>query len=269
MTSIVIGGLAALLYLLTGGLLGVRLARAGQGHAQGKNALLATGALAALLHAVVLAHTVMLNDGVNLGFFNALSCTAWLIAVLLLAAATFRPVENLGIFLLPFAAAAIVLALIFPSHRIVSDTAQWPLDLHIVASITAYSVLTLAAVQAILLAVRDYRLRHRQPPGLLRGIPPLTTMESLLFQLIGVGFVLLSLALLTGLLFLEDIFAQHLVHKTTLSITAWIVFGILLWGRWRFGWRGRRAIAWTLGGFTALMLAYFGSKLVLELILRR
>ena len=94
-------------------------------------------------------------------------------------------------------------------------------------------------------------------------------MEQLLFQLIGTGFVLLSAGLLTGIVFLEDVFAQHLVHKTVLSIAAWSIFGILLWGRWRFGWRGRKAIRWTLSGFGVLILAYFGSKLVLELILDR
>jgi ABC-type uncharacterized transport system permease subunit len=94
-------------------------------------------------------------------------------------------------------------------------------------------------------------------------------MESLLFQMIATGYALLTLALVTGILFLEDIFAQHLVHKTVLSIIAWLVFGILLWGRWRFGWRGRVAIRWTIGGFIFLMLAYFGSKFVLELVLNR
>ena len=112
-------------------------------------------------------------------------------------------------------------------------------------------------------------MRHRQPGGFLRGIPPLTAIESLLFQMIGAGFVLLSITLFSGLLFLKDIFAQHLVHKTVLSFIAWGVFGVLLWGRWRFGWRGRTAIRWTLSGFAFLALAYFGSKLVLELILQR
>ena len=103
----------------------------------------------------------------------------------------------------------------------------------------------------------------------VRTLPPLEVMERLLFQMIGTGFALLSAALLTGIVFLEDIFAQHLVHKTVLSIVSWMIFGILLWGRWRFGWRGRTAIRWTLSGFLFLILAYFGSKLVLELILQR
>jgi ABC-type uncharacterized transport system permease subunit len=87
--------------------------------------------------------------------------------------------------------------------------------------------------------------------------------------MIGVGFILLSLALVSGALFVQDLFAQHLVHKTVLSIVAWVVFAILLWGRQRFGWRGRTAIRWTLSGFFSLMLAYFGSKWVLEVVLGR
>lgn len=94
-------------------------------------------------------------------------------------------------------------------------------------------------------------------------------MESLLFQLITVGFILLSVTLISGFFFLEDLFAQHVAHKTLLSLIAWCVFGVLLWGRWRFGWRGQTAIRWTLSGFGFLVLAFFGSKLVLELILRR
>jgi len=137
----------------------------------------------------------------------------------------------------------------------------------IVLSIMAYSLFAIAAVQAILLAIQDHQLRNRRPGGIIRALPPLQTMEDLLMQLILAGFILLTLALLSGFFFLEDIFAQHLVHKTVLSIAAWLVFATLLWGRWKFGWRGRTAIRWTLGGYIALMLAYFGSKLVLELLL--
>ena len=269
MYGMLTGGLAATLYLLTGSLLGVRLSRAGSEHNWNKTGLLVMGMLAVALHTALLFRYVILPEGMNLGFFNALSFTGWLIAVVLLLAASVKPVENLGIFLLPFSALTVMLALLFPSHRLVADINQWPLEVHIFISILAYSLISIAAVQAVLLAIQQQRLRNRQPGGFMRGMPPLVTMESLLFQMIGAGFVFLSLALLSGLFFLEDIFAQHLVHKTTLSILAWGVFATLLWGRWRFGWRGRTAIRWTLGGFFALMLAYFGSKLVLELILHR
>ncbi len=264
-----IAALAALLYLATGGLLGLRLVRLGDGRHVSKLPLVLLGLAATLLHAVVLAQAVIRPEGVNLAFFNALSFSGWLIAVVLLGSTLARPVENLGIVLLPFAAATVILAVLFPAERVVSDPGAWQLEAHIVLSILAYALLSLAAVQALLLAVQDRRLRSRNPGGFIRGMPPLVTMESLLFQLIAAGFVALSLALLSGLAFLDDLFAQHLVHKTVLSIAAWLVFAILLWGRWHFGWRGRTAIRWTLGGFLTLALAYFGSKLVLELILRR
>lgn len=268
MYSLVVGGLAAILYVATGSLLGLRLSQAGSGKVWSKAGLLAIGWCAVLLHAAIVAPVVLRPEGMNLGFFNALSVSGWLTAVLLLVAATFRPMENLGIVLLPFSAATVILALLFPSERIVAEPRQWPLEIHILIAILAYSILALAAVQAVLLAIQDRRLHNRHPGGFIRGIPPLITMETLLFQLISIGFVLLSLTLISGFLFLDDIFAQRLVHKTVLSIAAWAVFGILLWGRWRFGWRGRTAIRWTLSGFLVLVLAYFGSKLVLELVLQ-
>ena len=174
---------------------------------------------------------------------------------------------NLGIAVFPVAAASIGLTMLYPAPHIITSASSWQLDSHILTSLLAYSILGLAVLQAILLAIQDNHLRNRSPGGFIRALPPLQTMESLLFQMIATGFALLTLALVTGALFLEDIFAQHLVHKTTLSIIAWAVFAVLLWGRWRFGWRGRTAIRWTIGGFMFLMLAYFGSKFVLELVL--
>ena len=99
------------------------------------------------------------------------------------------------------------------------------------------------------------------------AFPPLQAMESLLFQMISTGLLFLSVSLLSGFIFIEDLFAQHLVHKTILSIVAWFIFSSLLIGRKRYGWRGKTAIRWTLYGFLSLLLAYFGSKLVLEVIL--
>jgi ABC-type uncharacterized transport system permease subunit len=136
-------------------------------------------------------------------------------------------------------------------------------------SLLAYSLLAIAALQALALALEDRLLRQRRPLRMMRILPPLQTLEFSMFQIIAFGFFLLSLGLISGLMFLKDMFAQHLVHKTVLSIIAWLVFAILLWGRYRFGWRGRTAIRYTLSGFGSLMLAYFGSKLVLELILHR
>lgn len=268
MLAQLLSSITALIYLVTGGLLGMRLARP-YTILDSRILPLSLIAVAAGVHAWLLIHDVFVPEGVNLGFFIALSSTGWLVATVLLITALIRPVENLGIVLLPYSALTVMLAAWFPSQRIVESADQWPLELHIIISILAYSLLTLASVQAILLALQNQRLKQRNPGGFIRRLPPLTTMERLLFQLIRTGFVLLTLALLSGFLFLEDIFAQHLAHKTLLSLLAWLVFGILLWGRRHYGWRGVIAVRWTLSGFAVLVLAYFGSKFVLELILER
>lgn len=256
------------LYFAAGVLLGVRLSRIAHGRPMSKWGPIALGLLAVVLHASLLYHRIITPIGLNLGFFNALSLVGLLVALLVLLLSFIRPLENLGIVLLPLAALTSGLEIAFPIPDIVAR-GSWPMEAHIVISILAYSLLSIAALQAIVLAVQDRQLRNKHPGGFIRALPPLQTMESLLFQMIAIGFVLLSLALLSGIIFIHNIFEQHLVHKTVLSIVAWIVFAVLLWGRWRFGWRGRTAIGWTLGGFFALMLAYFGTKLVLELVLHR
>ena len=269
MVPILPGVLSIILYLAASSLLVLRLARGGALFSCRRRQILTISAGAVFIHAAFLYPLVVQPNGLNLGFFYAASLITLTTALLLALADLFQPVDNLGIVVFPIAALSIGLLLAYPDERLITDASSWQLDIHILLSLLAYSILGLAVVQAILLAIQDRHLHNRQPGGFIRALPPLAVMETLLFQMIGVGFVLLTLALVTGALFLEDIFAQHLVHKTTLSIVAWIVFAILLWGRWRFGWRGRTAIRWTIGGFIFLMLAYLGSKFVLELILRR
>jgi ABC-type uncharacterized transport system permease subunit len=174
----------------------------------------------------------------------------------------------LAIAVLPATAVSMILDQVVPGAAVITTSANRALQVHILISLLAYSLLTIAVLQAMVLAIQNRHLHNRHPGGLIRALPPLQLMENLLFQLIGIGFLLLSLALLSGFLFLEDIFAQRLVHKTVLSVSAWVIFAILLWGRWRFGWRGRTAVRWTIGGGIFLMLAYFGSKLVIELLLQ-
>jgi ABC-type uncharacterized transport system permease subunit len=145
----------------------------------------------------------------------------------------------------------------------------WELTFHVAMATTAFAFLTIGAVLAVAQVVIDRRLRSRRPLGILRILTPLESLESGCFHSILAGFALLTLALVSGAFFVENLFAQHLVHKVALAIVAWIVFGILLLGRWRFGWRGRKALRWTLAGYLLLGLSYFGSKLVLESLLGR
>jgi ABC-type uncharacterized transport system permease subunit len=146
---------------------------------------------------------------------------------------------------------------------------NWEIAAHIVLSTFAYALLTIAAAMSVALALLDRRLRSRKPLGSLAILPSVEALESGTFYALGAGFAVLTLALFSGFIFVEDMFAQDLSRKTILSCLAWVVFAVLLFGRWRFGWRGRTAMRWTLSGFALLGLAYFGSKLVLESILGR
>ncbi len=266
MSNTIISFAAIACYLATATLLAMRLTK--KIEMGNKTRLILLGLVAMAMHATVLAFNMFTPQGINFGFFNAVSLLSWLIALILLTAALTKPVENLGIVLLPLAALAISLGLVFPSEYYIIEAGKTQIGAHILISIVAYSLLSIAAVQAILLAIQDRHLHNKHPGGFIRTLPPLQTMETLLFQMIGLGFILYSLSLASGALFIEDMFAQHLVHKTVFSITAWMVFAILLWGRWQYGWRGKKAIRWTLGGFSAVLLAYLGSKLVLEVVLK-
>jgi ABC-type uncharacterized transport system permease subunit len=273
MTQTVTGSLAIVLYLLTSLLLGKRLFRdrtvPGPRPLLSKNQIILMGLVGVVLHAVTLYHHLFVPQGLNMGFFNAVSLITWLIALMLLLASLSNPVENLGVFLLPLAALAIGCDLIFSEPDILLTTQALELKLHILVSILAYSLLSIAAVHAVLLAIQDKHLRNKRPGGFIRALPPLQTMESLLFQMIALGLFLLSLSLISGAIYIDDMFSQHIVHKTILSIIAWVVFATLLWGRWRFGWRGAVAIRWTLSGFFVLLLAYIGTKGVLEFVFHR
>jgi ABC-type uncharacterized transport system permease subunit len=258
---------AIILYLASGFFIGFRLFGGNTGKKRSRLIGIHLGLGGVALHAALLYQNIFVSSGINLGFFNAASLVAWTILLLLMLSALTKPVENLGIILLPLAALAIALELIFPSSHFLASNSPWGLRIHVLISLIAYALLTMASVQAVMLAIQDHHLHARHPGGFIRALPPLQTMESLLFEMIGIGFVLLTLSLFSGFLFLEDMFEQRMVHKSVLSIAAWFVFGLLLWGRYRFGWRGQKALTWTLVGFVVLMLAYFGSKAVLELIL--
>ncbi len=260
---------AIALYLASGLSIGLRLFRPSGRNKPPRALAIGLGFAAALLHALILYFALHTENGINLGFFNAGSMIAWTVIAILLISSLSKPVENLGIVLLPMAALAVLLEQYFPGQHLLGPDADWPLRTHVLTSLLAYSLLTLATVQAMLLAIQNKHLRGHHPGGFVRALPPLQTMETLLFELIAIGFAVLSIALATGFLYLDDMFAQQLAHKTILSMLAWLVFAILLWGRFRFGWRGRVAVRWTIIGFSVLMLAYFGSKFVLELMLNR
>jgi ABC-type uncharacterized transport system permease subunit len=257
-------------YLASAAWLASSVYRAEGAAARGRLAAgLGLGAVAVALHTVLLWTSIFASATLTLTLSEAASMFGWPIGIIAVAASWARPrVAGIGAVLA--VVAGIVAALTTEDATgFALKQHSWEIAAHIVLSMTAYGLLTVAAALAVALALLDRRLHRRQPLGWLAILPPVETLESGMFQALGAGFALLTLALFSGFIFVEDLFAQDLSRKTVFSCLAWVVFGILLLGRWRFGWRGRTALRWTLSGFTLLGLAYFGSKFVLESILGR
>ena len=224
--------------------------------------------IALLIHAVGIYGVSVKPEGIQLSFFNVSSQIFWVINAIVLFSSLKKALHNLFIFLLPCSAIAIITTLFSHTESSILQL-SYTLAGHVILSILAYSLLTIATLQAMLLAYQNHHLKSKSNLQYLRYLPPLQTMEALLFELIWAGEILLTLSILSGFIFLDNIFAQHLVHKTVFSMAAWLVYGFLLFGKYKMGWRGNIAVRWTLAGFLFLMLAYFGSKLVLEIILQK
>ena len=263
--------LAAALYLLAGAIIYQRLWRGSVLEGAAKTTVLALGIMAVVLHAVVLRSTLPVHEGLNLALTNAISLVAWAMAALFLLTALYKPIANLGIVVMPVAGLSVLSAWLWPGHPVILATGSPLQSLHIIMSVLAYGLLTLAVIQSLLWLAQEHQLRQRQAGTLLHALPPLETMERLMFQLITLGFVLLTLTLVSGSMFSEQLFGKPLrfTHHVVLSLLSWLVFAVLLFGRWHFGWRGRPAVRWTLSGFVLLALAYFGTKFVMEIVLGR
>ncbi len=261
-----IGWLGLSAYLVAGLLLAI-------GRYRDLHPALIAGACAAAIgvaaHAYSLYGMMVLADGVDLNFFNTLSLSALLVAAVILMVATRTRVIEVGVVAFPGAALCLALVLLVSPEPLLMARHSVMVRVHVIGSLLAYSLLSIAALHAMYLAIQE-RLLHR-PTRLnyLDLLPPLTVMERMLFQLVFAGWLLLTVSVATGLLFVSDLMAQHLAHKTILSILSWLIFGLLLLGRWRFGWRSRLAIRLTLAAMALLLLGYFGSKLVLEVLLGR
>ncbi len=226
------------------------------------------GIIGLALHGWVLYTVVLAMPGLALNTGSAVSFVGWMIAGMGLVFFIRPAFSGLAVLLVGIGGLTVLLTGVGgPGYS--NPGLEWPLKAHILLSVAAYSVLSVAAALAVLLAIQDDRLRNHKPIGWLRRLPAMDTMEGMMFGAINIGFIGLTLAVFSGLIFVENLFAQHLVHKTILSLVSWAVFGTLALGRWRLGWRGKTALRWVLGGFVLLALAYFGSKIVLELLLGR
>ena len=225
------------------------------------------GALAILFHGFNVYGVIRANDGYQFGFFEISTLIAFSISSLVMISSVRKPLENLFLCLFPLAILAIVASL-FSTSTTPATELSIGLATHILLSILAYSFITIAALQATFLAFQNHQLKNHITGGVISKFPPLQDMEVFLFELLWVGQLLLSVGILAGFFFFEDIWGRDgVIHKTFFSMLAWIVFAALLWGRHQIGWRGTSAIRWTLVGFTFLITGFYGSKFALEFIL--
>lgn len=227
--------------------------------------------LALFTHGAALGHSLFGGEGLNIGFSHAVSLIIWLVML----AYTLIGLDNqllrmVALYLAPLAALSALLPMLLPAMRIVSY-ADWAFKLHFVVAILAYALYTVATLHALLMLFLEKHLHEGSLPPQLQGLPPLLRLERLLFQLLSVAFLLLTATLASGVFFSEALFGKpfQVSYKTVFAAFSWVIFGGLLFGHWKFGWRGRLAMRWTLIGFVLLLLSYVGSKFVSEIILQR
>lgn len=224
-----------------------------------------------VLHGLALGRSMFSGDGLHLGLGNAVSAILWLTVLIYWLGNFFYRLDGLHALVLPLAALATLLPVFMPPGRAAPNTELLVFKVHLLIALLAYSLLTIASLHVLLMALLERRLHHGTLTHVLHRLPPLLTMEALLFRIIWAGFILLTLTLGSGVVFSEELFgkAAPFNHKTVFGVVSWLIFAALLGGRHVYGWRGGIAVRWTLAGFFALLLAYIGSKFVVEVILGR
>ena len=216
--------------------------------------------VALVLHGHLLIQDMVRSGGLDLGIGNMVSSIFWLMAAILAALSRHEAARPLAIALLPLAGIAVWLVALLPPDPVMWGRLSWPITVHAMLSLLAYGFISMAVVHALLCYGQQRAIKRLG--SLVSWLPPLETMDSFLLFLVAGAFALLSAALLSGLLFVHDLFAQHLLQKTMLSLLAWCLLGFFLWGRIRYGWRGSVAVGYMLASGTALAIAYFGSRLL-------
>ncbi|MGV8992131.1 MAG: cytochrome C assembly family protein [Thiobacillus sp.] len=225
--------------------------------------------LALLAHGVLIYQSMLGYGNIRLGFGNSLSTILWLTALVYWVSSQGAPLARLQSWVSGLAAASVLGMALFTNTHVIPNSQALALRAHLVVSFLAYGLLAVAALHAVLMTLLEKQL-HRG--GFIRdNAPPLLTLEAMLFRSIGIGFALLTLAVMSGVFFSEELFGKALQfsHKIVFAILSWLVFGGLLLGRHFRGWRGRTALVWTITGFTLLLLAYLGTQFVLEVLLGR
>ena len=224
-------------------------------------------------HVFIIITPLTNSDGLSFSFVALVSYVMWFISLILFISTLSRKIQALAVVILPFTILSIIMLMLSSTSGSNDIQMNSGLGIHILVSLLAYSTLTLAAIQAVLLATQNNflhkRLKNPQQSNFFRTLPALEDMEYFLFNLIGVGVILLSISLLSGFYYLDNLFGSNVAHKTILSIISWFIFSALLLGRWKYGWRGKTAVRWTISGFAVLALAFFGSKFIQEYVIEK
>lgn len=226
---------------------------------------------AVLSHGFVLTQDLFATGALRFGLADALSLTLWLTMLIYTVESIFTRLDQLLALAAPFAAVCAFLPVLLQMHSYEITNTSWLFRAHFIVAMLAYGFFTLAALHALAISIAEKQLHRGQISLDKSQSPPLLTLEKLLFRLIGIAFFLLTLTISSGMLFSEQIFHKPFVfnHKVIFTIASWLLFGILLAGRYFRGWRGKIAQRWTLMGFACLLLAYVGTRFVLELLLNR
>jgi ABC-type uncharacterized transport system permease subunit len=224
--------------------------------------------IAVMTHSAQLYRIMLTPNGIDWGLLTSMSFSVLLMSVLLLILGVRRLPPMLCLLICPGAVVSILLTTFLDGQYVIKNYLGVALETHIFLSFIAYALLALAFIQSMVFALQHYFLRHKLAMQLPRWLLPLQSMETLLFDWIGLGWVFLTASIVTGLLFVDNFMAQHVAHKTFFSICAWLIFSALWLGRWRFGWQGVTAVKGTSMGFLLLVIGFLGSKFVLEVLLR-
>lgn len=228
-------------------------------------------ALALVFHGFLLHNSLFQGETMVFGFSLSLSLMVWLAVLFYWIENCYARLDGLQALAMPTASLACALPVFFPSLQVLAHASTPGFRAHFALAMLAYSLFTLASLHALLMVFAERALHGARLNRLWNSLPPLLVMERLLFRLIGIAFGVLTLTLISGSLFSEALLGRAFIldHKTFFAWLSWVVFGVLLLGRHAKGWRGRYALRWTLSGFAALLLAYVGSRFVLEVVLSR
>ncbi|MEI7612595.1 MAG: cytochrome c biogenesis protein CcsA [Betaproteobacteria bacterium] len=211
------------------------------------------------------------SGSMRFSFSFALSLMLWLAVLIYWLESFSSKMDGLQPLVLPFAAICTALPVFFPQVHVIAHASAWGFKIHFMAAMLAYSLFTLSALHAVFMGIVERKLHHKKLNKYLASLPPLLSMEALLFRMIIIAFSLLTVALGSGIFFSEAIFGKTAIlnHKIIFAFASWGIFAALLIGRHVYGWRGRIALRWTMTGFLFLMLAYIGSRFVSEVLLGR